>query len=1323
MIQKTYENKKNIFGDNYNLQGYDYYAGGVFKYISKYTPVRTSSNLVESFDWRDRHGANINDGNNYYYGGSNGWITPFQGQGSCGSCAAFGVTAMIEAMTNLYFNNQFVFGNDNEELNLSELDVWCGCDGICWGQNAGIYPSEALNYIKDNGIVDEECYPYLPPCPGDEPKCTSPTKKITFDYWYHVSNSLGFDNIKSHLIQYGPLAQWLRHGTSNYYDHEVLLVGYRYEPETNATTWIYKDSNFGYFVELDISSPEEMYRTHYILQGPDWGIHQLVGDDYERNCKDFDNDGYSNWGVGYRMDGCGGELLQDSDDYNPRIGPFDGNYFGTPVAPDMVVSYNNGLGNNQIIEENDFITFTSTGNKEFTITIKNEGNAQLNFYNENFDPPANLIESSNPDVFEIIGSLDPYIPINGDDNTFQIYYNYEEGLGVGQDQAIITIHTLEPEYEDFEFVIANFDCTVYTGPAINITGIESWNDCGIITGDVYVQDDAELTIEGKYGFIEGVNIFVEQGGRLIIDGGTLSNACGNTWQGIDVWGNSGLSQYVSSNQGFVRLTNDGIISNAETAIEASKMENGQYISSTTGGIVLCTNFEFIDNTRDVVIYPFENTHPITKEKELNICFFNNIEFINTSCNPNPKVSLWGVDGVSFKGCSFVNEFYPVMGGCDKGIGISSFSSGFYVDYYCLDQIIPCNTIKQSYFENLNYGIYAYNGELSKYISIDTAIFKNNNTGIYMSWVDNQSVIRNKFIYDETHDLTDEVAGLYLEYGTGYSIEENDFNSDVQDITIMGIQLFNTGPLYNVIYNNTFNNLNTGVSAAGINRNEEGNGLCIKCNDFDDCITDIFVSSGNLSGQTIGIAEKQGDYGIDPPPGVDPNSMGAGNTFTDTETNPNYKIDEDCALIYYTYQKDDENTPEKIKPNPVTDNVRRQEDQQTNYSKEISCPSNLNGSLIDELVEKSILISEFAEITAYSDTLDMLTDGGDTDALNSDIQFSFPNEALELRQQLIDESPYLCDTAMKAAIDKENVLPNAMIRDILVANPQSAKTPDVIQTIDDRFDPMPGYMMAEIMGGQVIVGAKEILEQRLSFHKSKRDISLTKLERNYLSDTLNASAANDSLISLWSQEPYPKSKYNLCFQHLFSGDSLGIFNTLDSIPLEFDLDVQEENIHQDYEILFNVLEQLHCDSILLDSNMIQSLLSISDKITAPGIYARNILINDSIISYEEDLYFPDLLKASQEWDYMIPKNSKEILMKVFPNPAGNYFIIEYNLSESQGNLLLVVSDINGNRLKSYILKDEHNQLVISSENLKSGTYIVQLFLNNRLKEATKIVIIK
>ncbi len=49
-------------------------------------------------------------------------------------------------------------------------------------------------------------------------------------------------------------------------------------------------------------------------------------------------------------------------------------------------------------------------------------------------------------------------------------------------------------------------------------------------------------------------------------------------------------------------------------------------------------------------------------------------------------------------------------------------------------------------------------------------------------------------------------------------------------------------------------------------------------------------------------------------------------------------------------------------------------------------------------------------------------------------------------ELIDKSPYLSDTVVSTAIEKEKVLPGAMIRDVMVANPHTAKNDELINKL-------------------------------------------------------------------------------------------------------------------------------------------------------------------------------------------------------------------------------------------------------------------------------------
>ncbi|MEN8249873.1 MAG: hypothetical protein ABFS32_13150 [Bacteroidota bacterium] len=232
------------------------------------------------------------------------------------------------------------------------------------------------------------------------------------------------------------------------------------------------------------------------------------------------------------------------------------------------------------------------------------------------------------------------------------------------------------------------------------------------------------------------------------------------------------------------------------------------------------------------------------------------------------------------------------------------------------------------------------------------------------------------------------------------------------------------------------------------------------------------------------------------------------------------------IEYYHHFDDDPSV--NIEPDEI-ENINTEEDILALYSKELSCPSNIGGG-IDINAEMTIIAIENVQILAYEDTISQVTDGGDTETLNLDVQTSFPDEALEIRQDLLNQSPYLSDTVMKSAINQENVLPNLMLRDILVANPQASKSTSVLDALDNRFIPMPDYMMAEIMQGQNIWGAKELLELELSKHQSNKTKSFNKLTKHYLADTING-WARDSLMTLFNSDIRIFPHYQAAFINL------------------------------------------------------------------------------------------------------------------------------------------------------------------------------------------------
>ncbi len=101
--------------------------------------------LLGTFDWRNLNGKN--------------WLTPVKNQGSCGSCWAFSAVGVVESLYKI--NGSFA------DLDLSEENLVSDCFGE--GSCCGGWHYEALDFIKNMGITNEEYFPYV----DDTCKCKS----------------------------------------------------------------------------------------------------------------------------------------------------------------------------------------------------------------------------------------------------------------------------------------------------------------------------------------------------------------------------------------------------------------------------------------------------------------------------------------------------------------------------------------------------------------------------------------------------------------------------------------------------------------------------------------------------------------------------------------------------------------------------------------------------------------------------------------------------------------------------------------------------------------------------------------------------------------------------------------------------------------------------------------------------------------------------------------------------------------------------------------------------------------------------------------------
>jgi len=136
------------------------------------------------------------------------------------------------------------------------------------------------------------------------------------------------------------------------------------------------------------------------------------------------------------------------------------------------------------------------------------------------------------------------------------------------------------------------------------------------------------------------------------------------------------------------------------------------------------------------------------------------------------------------------------------------------------------------------------------------------------------------------------------------------------------------------------------------------------------------------------------------------------------------------------------------------------------------------------------------------------------------------------------------------------------------------------------------------------------------------------------------------------------------------------------------------------------------------------LLAADDNDFPGAFARNILVALAFLDYNEPIVNESLLKSSRKgryhWTHSRPISS---VLKVFPNPAKDFVIVEYKAGDILDQSMIIINDAKGSYIHSYKLTKIENQLIIPLEDLQSGLYIIQLHVNGNLKESRRVSIIR
>lgn len=875
-----------------------------------------------------------------------------------------------------------------------------------------------------------------------------------------------------------------------------------------------------------------------------------------------------------------------------------------------------------------------------------------------------------------------------------------------------------------------------------------WDTPTLVTGDVLIQPGVTLTITDLVNIAGGAKISVMPNATLIVDGGTLTNSsgCGNAvWAGIEVHGNTNQHQNSHSggqyHQGRAIFKNGAVIENAWQGVMNWKPNDW----NSRGGIIQATNSTFRNNRIDAIFMAYQNFYPsypnINKPEE---SFFRECNFILDNdylddpnlLPPRPRITIWNIDRLRIQGCNFTNT-QTVDASENRGHAIYSHNANYLVTEYCPGIVYPCpeqNNVLNT-FTGWHKAIEAVGTASSRPITVRNSVFDKNMIGVELGGADYSQVYKNNFNVGghgfETWDgLNPEDnrnhLGIFANETYHFSIEENILSRPAQGAPFEGhgVLVFNSRGANNVVYKNTLNNLKTGINGwqVNLNTNTEGgatfgqSGLQFTCNLNTHNEVDFKMSRSEdpfdqSAHPNSGIRLRQGS--ASPP-------RSASNTFSTGDPDPlvftHFMINSDHNYFYWS----NGNLPSPSETGPGI--------LQPFTSTAINnCPGNYTTGEQTVLTGKTQLLQKIAEYEGMVYAYNQLIDDGNTPATITEVELTWPQQAWQLRDQLMQRAPYNSEEVLIAAIVR-NIMPHAMLLEVLLANPDALLSGNVIRHAETIPNPpMPQYMTDLLWDARNQTTLRTGMESALAeLHADvEHTLKIILAEKAFADST---SGAPDSTLYYLGKVKTVEGNYSraaaLADRHLYSQ----AITLLDSMQTNYKLSTGRYAEMAALKDLYGLLASAHSSGKTvanLDSTALAALKTVAENPTA-GIAAKEA--RNALCFHYQICYPPQGQPKSNALPRKPQATYKELVAKIntvtaYPNPSDQYITIAYTLLHAKEETTLLVYDVLGRQTESRQLGETYEgQQLLDTRKMPDGVYFYQVVQEGKKVSEGKFVVI-
>ena len=777
----------------------------------------------------------------------------------------------------------------------------------------------------------------------------------------------------------------------------------------------------------------------------------------------------------------------------------------------------------------------------------------------------------------------------------------------------------------------------YSATPHEITSNETWDFICKSYNDIVIKKGTTLTLQCRLEMVPEARIVVEEGGKLVIDGGIVTSALNagpeheGLWKGIEVWGDPTKNQ-TSFNaqgvkwQGVVQMKNGAIIENAYIGILAN---NGTLTAG--GGVLDIQNSTFRNCWKSIEI----NTYPNFQ----NMSMIKRNTFETTHILANGQWPQVFIDGFHFKGVKIYGNTFIFKAANDEPDQMHNFGTGIYLEsaqalingISTSSNIDYCDPSSSNWTPNKFIGL--FKGVVLKNIGLNYTSVVNKNyfsncvLAISNDGMNATTITQNRIELGSAPNQSPAIVnGILQSVGTGFKIEANCIERLGSNfINSAGIIVNNTGGDNNTVYRNISIGNKTAFLSNEKNRSsmpEAGGkfrGLQFKCNQNTNNATsqnyDLAVAT-NTSGSTdplSGIRYYQGGNG------TSSNPQAAGNEFTPQAVNIYNNTLNPIVYFYDPASSSQEpfNFSFNVSKSPGSPN---------------QCPSTIgsgDGGLLSSS-EYNQLLANYAihnsQFLATAIFYNNIIDGGSTQNLLQSITNNSNLSVNDIRNLLLSNSPNVSEEVLREAAVSNTLLSNTDLLVIIAANPDVAHSEELLYMLQNKANPMDEWMIEFLREAGTYETNRTLLEQTFAQKQAERDADAWGVVRHLLSDTLNDILNHAELRSWLAAIGSPRAKYMIADDYASQNNYDAAINLVQQMS-DKELDRYELTERNGMLQWYSLLKQLYLEGksigeVQQDLQNLAPLANNQRESGMAGIIAANVLNKYSEGTYQTEIVYPE-----------------------------------------------------------------------------------------------------